>query len=742
MSEFNENNQENITEVNSAENPVEQTAEILDNQPQPAMEGAEIVSGVDIAKKSPAKVIIAIVTAIILLFAAAGASYALIPQVKNTVKMLVNSPAEYYRWVESENTEYFTELLDKAEEEAKANTENSKKLSLKTNLDLASIGEIMGTQLTDEEKAEIPEFSMTVDEKAMMMDDYYAVNGKASLNDVELFTINAYSKDGKVYYQIPEFTSSYLCFDPQDIIDKALAEEDFESDVSDDSDLAPQITNTYMNMMLNMLNGEETLSNEDVKTLIETYSDILFENIENVKLEKNAECEAGGVKSEYTKLTAEIDEGTLFSFLKDALKELKNDKIVIDFVEENLDMTKEEYLEYIDEAIEKTDKYEISGGDSLFTMNVYVNSKGEIVGRTFDDSEISFGYTTANSGADYGVNAFVENNSDDESERYFIDGKFTENKGTYTGDVNVSDAFALSVKDFVINDDAVKGDVTLGFSSLGVGLEDMTLSFDEKDGKQLFNTDLTYEGKKIVDLAIESSNETPESITVFADNAKVYGIDEMEQYLQECDMESYVRKFCEAIGIDDASEVDQMVNNFSQIFSGGYGNIVDDFEVPDDEDYDDDWDSFDDDPYATNNVTYDLSTVKIQLDGKDIKLPGKIAGLTDKVSFDKETVDAGGYDYGFNDDFNITVSVHNDSDKAAAHNDCEVYSISVQEDADMKLSVDGFTFGDDIQKVAQKYGCELEDKNNGYMDVYGTDDYDYITFYYQNGKINEIDVSF
>ncbi len=739
MSEFNENNQDNLTENSQIENPVEQPTGMFAAEPQPAMDGAEIVSGVEVAKKSKFKIVAIIAVVIGLIFGAAGASYALIPQVKNTVKMIVNSPAEYYQWVEGENTDLLNEVLD----ELDTNTQQSVNSNLDLSLDLKAIAELAssaeGETLPAELNDVLKEVTISADQKGMMVDDYYAVNEKLAINDTDVLTYNAYTKDGKMYYQIPELSSSYISFDFAELMETAMAESGTENaGVS----FAGQ---ALMKFTESMASGEEVISSEDVKTLVSTYSEILFKNIENVKLEKNVKCEAGGVKTEYTKLVANIDEGTLYAFLKDALKELKNDKIVIDFVVENFGVTKDEYKETIDSAYEEVSKYDISGGDDVLVMDVLVNNKGEIVGRTFkavdgEETVVTFGYSCVNDGDDYGINAFIE----EDEEKYSIDGKLTEGKKGLTGDINVADAIVVSVKDLSAKDDFVKGDITLGFSALGIGLDDMTMKFDAKDGKQLFSTDISYEGTKLGGISVEASTEAPESITVFTEDAKIYGIEEIEQYLQEIDLEGFLTDTCKSFGMDDAMAV-EFVQGFMEGFSGGLDveDIYEDNEIDNDYDYEYEYEyDPDEDPYVESSADYDLSKVKIQLDGKDITLPGKIDGLTDKVKFESEMIEADGYDFGFDEDYNITVSIYNPSDKEAKLSDCEIIGLAVSEDSDMKLSVDGITFGDDINKVAEKYGCKIEDTSSGYVDINDTEEFNYITFYYMNGKIYEIDLTF
>ncbi len=725
MTDFNDNNQDISTVENTAESTTNATSTI----------DSDVVSGVEVAKSGKGKIIAIIVAIVLLLFGGCLSAYSFIPQVKNTVKMLINSPEEYYAWVESENTSVLTEWIEEFETQQELGGNSVINLNLDNQGIESLIKENAGSTLA-EAGITLPA-NLTIEQKSMEIDGYNAVNQKVTADGKDLFTYNCYLKDGKLYYQIPEFSSSYVCMDFAEIMEMSMAENSNEASAE-----VEQILNS---IMVKAANGEEILSNEELSTLITKYSDILFENIKNVKLEKNVNCEAGGVKNEYTKLVANIDEGTLFEFLKDALKELKNDEIVIRFVEENLEMTKEEYQTFIDEAIEKTSKYELSGGEEVLVMNVFVDNKGEIIGRTFEAKEaeetiVLLGYSVVNNGDNYGISAFIE----EDGEKYTIDGKLTANDEKYTGSINVADMVNIDLKDFTIKDDKfIEGEVMLGLSALE--LDDMTMVFDEKDGKQLFNMDVTYGGTKLGSISSESGTEKPESITVFNEQSKVYGYAEIEQYTSEINVEKVAKNLCDVLGMDEAT-AEQFIQGFNSGFNGVAVPEVIEPTYSDEEleellieEY-----TPDEDPYASSTTSYDISSVKIQLDGKDIKLPGKIDGLTDKVKFESETIAADSYDYGFDDDYNITVSIHNTTDKAVKPDECEIVGLDISEDAGIKLSVDGITFGDDIQKVVDKYGCKLDDNNSGFVDIESDDelDYSYITFFYMDGKIYEIDLTF
>lgn len=730
MSEFNENNQEMTTEKTSVETPVEPAAPAESQEPQFFTDSTEAAAGVEIAKKGPGKIIAVIVAVVVLLFGCSAASYAFVPQVKNTVKMLVNSPEEYYAWVESENADEFSWLTE-AFEEAE-NTDSVANAVI--NLDSAAIDKLIsentGSSL-EQIGFKLPS-SIGMEIKSAEVGGIQSANESITIDGNPVMTYNGYVKDGKIYYQIPELSSSYICFDSAQFFEMAASE-------SGDTEAVEMLS-----AISEMFSGEEEIiSDEELAELLTKYSDMLFSSATNVKLSKNAKCEADGVKCNYTKLAVNIDEGSLYTFAKKAVKELKDEKVIIE-IAEKFGVTKEQYQTAVKELSDQLGTYEISGGNTLCVMNIFVNNKGEVVGREFVSTEeaeepFGVGYTLTEDGGKYGFTAYA----DIEGEKISVNGNAKEKSGKFTGEGSVAnngeDVFNFSFKDIECDDEFVKGSVTLGLSAFE--LDDMTLNFDAKDGKQTFDTEFTYNGTKLFDIAVEASSETPESITVFNESAKVYNLTndgaEMEQYLAEVNLKDFATGILKAFGLE--AYTDQFIQGFEQGFAGGMTD-----ELPLDTDITDE-EGFIEAPeesYDENEVEYDLSGVKVEVNGKAVALPCKIDGILDNVKFEEAAIEAHSFGYGYDDDYTVNVSVENTSDSPLKPQECDVVNLSVTEDAGVAVSVDGITFGDDIQKVAEKYGCTIADTSSGYIDIVDSEEYNYISFFYMDGKIYEIDLSF
>ena len=112
-------------------------------------------------------------------------------------------------------------------------------------------------------------------------------------------------------------------------------------------------------------------------------------------------------------------------------------------------------------------------------------------------------------------------------------------------------------------------------------------------------------------------------------------------------------------------------------------------------------------------AVYDFSKIKIQVNGKDVTFPTKIDGILDKVNVDVTSVEPNCSEYFYSEDGSISVSVENQSDKAVAPKDCVITGLSVSDASDVKLSIDGIAPGSKISDAVAKYGCKLQDQNNG-----------------------------
>ena len=787
MSEFDEKDTMTAeTENISSASPLSEENYSPVNEGTPVMgpetfDGTGVISGVEVAKRSPMKIVAVIAAVVIALFALSGAAYALVPQVRNFVRSTFTSDSSYYSWVEEQNlnkgTDDFTEALDKAKDITSANM----KLEIKPDND--GITKLMEAQGGNLGGMKLPEIG--VDAKSAQIDGVTNENIAVSANGEQLVSANAYIKDGKIYYQVPELSADYICYDTAAIIDKALETGRESGNLDENGEKAYEI---FKGLMGNMTGKDgELISTKDLNTLIKRYGSVIFDNITNVEKETGVEVEADGIKSKYTKLTAKIDAGTVFHIAKEAMTELTNDSIIKDIAVEKFGVAEDKYDEAIDTLKKQIDQYdEVSGGKVYLTMDIYVNSRGDIVGRAFnldttDDNntdndfheDSSIGYFITNDGDNYGYSIFA----DIEGKRYALDGNAEKDGDKYTGKASLTlgekkDIISISYEDLErVDDKFIEGKLTIGLAN--IGFDDITIEFDEDDETQHIKSDITYSGTKLLSIAAEYNSKDPESITVFNDSAKVYGLDEIQSYIQSIDkskLEEFGKNLFKAMGMTDeqiaqmtggqnlgdkfSDEIGKLSENGGDILLTG-GNLLsgnndiidggDDILTPDTDITNDISESSDaglGDDSDIVEVKYDFSKIKVQFDGKDIVLPCKIDGIEKLVKFDTDKLEAKyGYASGFSDDYSLTVSLSNKTDKEVDVKDGVVSHISVSDSSTHKLTIDGIGCGDDIQKAAEKYGITLEDPKTGFAEITSTDGYNYISIMYSEGKIWNISIS-
>lgn len=745
MSEFNDNSNQN--EV--SDNPVSEIQ--TEGTVEPIMAGTEIVSGVERAKKSSASIIAIIAIILVVLLGGSAAAYNFSPWVKNNVKMLINDPEDYYAWVENENIKESAEVIAEAYDKITNSKNQNVDLELRADLDKDAIASFIesnsGVSLANA-GITIPD-SISITEAGTVIDGNTAISAKLNANEKTLLTVNGYIKDGLYYYQIPELSSSYIKMDLNKVI-----EEIFETDYSfvGGSDMeVNEISESDITGMLTKISTgkglQEILTDDELEDLLIKYFDIVFTNIDDVKLKKGVECEVNGVKTEYNQLIAEIDEGCLYSIAKDVLKKAKDDKTIIKIVESTGSMTKDDYQSGVEKLLEQLGEYNISGGETVAVMNVYVDNKGAIMGRSFevaDDEDSKLDYICVKDGSD---NAFEANIIFD-GEGIKISGDSKENSKKSSGKINVTvvgttdgdKSFDIEFKDIKVeNEDKGyrSGEINLNLSALNMGNITVNLNTDGKS--QEIATDINVGGTKYATVSLKYSDNKPEGIPAFNEAEKVYNYSsdgaELQQYIAEADIEGFIKGISDIIGID--------LNSF---MNGYNGNITEPV-VPTEP-----VDPTVTDPTITGTIpeapesaSYDFSKIKFQLNGKDMTIPGKIDGVLDKVKVDVDKIEAGMTKYFYSEDGSTAVYVENLTGSALAPKDCTITGLSVTDGSDLKLTVDGIGPGSKISDAVSKYGCKLDDPNSGYTyieDSNNSEFYGEITLFYYDGIIYELDVDF
>ena len=523
MSDLNEN--QTNEQVQTAEVSQSNSAESASASPdQASFAGAELVGGVEPAKKKPVFLIIAII--VVILAAGSAAAYNFIPWVKNNVKMLLNSPEDYYAWVEQENIENAADKFSEAYGKMLGSSATSEEFEFKADLDSANVGalieELTGSPLS--ESGIVLPSSVAIKSGADIDENG---NIKSSLvfnsDDKTLATMNLYMMDGVYYYQIPELSPSYISMDLDTVMEEMYSDMGVEE---------AAFIESYMDALMSISTDPESLkemlSEKELNELMVKYFTIVFENIDDVELDKSIECEVNGVETTYNKLEANIDQGTVFSIVKDVLKEAKKDKTLIKLVEK-FGLTEDDYTAAVDSLLSQIGTVSVSGGDTVLKMYVYVDSNGKICGREFvvpDEENIDIGYMTAKDGSDSSFDIKLLAND----EGFQIVGNCEEKSGKESGSAKVMFAgsgddieFAINYSDLeTINEDKgyLKGDVSVDLTSLNGPV--ITVNLDSDGKSQTIKSDITVDGKNYGTLSLTSKEELTVDIPEFDSSQQVY----------------------------------------------------------------------------------------------------------------------------------------------------------------------------------------------------------------------------
>ncbi len=186
-------------------------------------------------------------------------------------------------------------------------------------------------------------------------------------------------------------------------------------------------------------------------------------------------------------------------------------------------MTKDDYQSAVDKLLGELGEYNVSGGDVVAVMNVYVDSKGVIKGRSFeiaDEEDVKLNYMSVE---DNDNNAFEANIIFD-GEGLKISGDITEKSDKSSGKINVTavgttdgdQSFDIEFKDIKTeNKDKgyCSGEINLNLSALDMGNIAVNLSSDGKS--QEISTEINVGGTKYANVTLKYSDNKPEGIPAF-----------------------------------------------------------------------------------------------------------------------------------------------------------------------------------------------------------------------------------
>jgi hypothetical protein len=502
-------------------------------------------------KKSHKKLVAAIIT-LVLVLSLAGTAFAFQDTLMNSFALMTKSPDEYYAYVEKKSMEASIEKLTPS---LKVNQDVAYEMSMDVTYDRGTVDSLLQTALgmgvgDIESMIGIPLDRLSMDGiVASKNGDMYESFG-LSLNQVDIVTLEILMStlNEEFFMRIPELSPAYLR--------QSLDTGEFDSEKYSEQ--------------LKLLTPERTAD------FLKRYTNIIADNMNEVELSKNEEVSVDALTANCTKLTITVDTESLYDITSAILKEAKEDEYIYDLLP-LFEVTESEFKDAIDEAqdsLKDSLESEMSD-DSSLEMNVYVNDRGEIIGRDFEVEE------EGNSLGSFGYMNLGKNNNNEFSLYYEdMDGnKILEGNGTqtkkddaYTGeiDLEINDPTGEfpseigleikyeDVKTEIKNNRYYQYGIYTISSPLAYGLT-LVVENNVEDDVQQCKMSVQMGGSPL--LTIDTKAKYLEDFTIpsVSENEEIYDFTDYETYLSTVDIEAFISNLSEKLGVDLQSLIDNFM---------------------------------------------------------------------------------------------------------------------------------------------------------------------------------------
>jgi len=559
------------------------------------------VTGVDKAPKKKTGMKIAAVSVAAVAVAAGGSAlaYNLSDTVKNTVKLAMLKPDDYYAWVYEKNAEDQSDEISKAYSEYLEKYKNGTSASISLKYEASDsvkdylLESIFGTSVDTSGNQEIETISNIINnidsielgidaaakEGTVLETIYGSLNGDKLASAEIAIDLDSYN----YFARVPELTEKWIGVDMGSMMDE------LDSESQEVLDLIKDVTGDL----------ESYISPDELSDLIRRYTAVWTENIKDVELEKKENISIGDVEVEYTVITAEINEEKAFDLCKAYIDEVSNDKMIKEIIIDKLDVCSEdEYNELFEELLEDfEDKKNVEFGDDVLTFVTYVDSTGTIRGYDMSMSD-NFSVNCIYGADDDNIAGEMKfTNDGEEILSAVLDAE--KDKDIYTGNIDcavVDDygdktEFSIDFDDFEVVDEEkgyVNGNVAINVPG-GVKVE-LELKADKKAQNIIYDADFGVMNLGTFTLSLSSDEsakvsmpETDDALMI-DENISSLGLDD---YVTESEMRNFINGICKKIGLPD--EITSMLEDEMADELYGYS-----YDYDEDLDFDDDF-SFDED---------------------------------------------------------------------------------------------------------------------------------------------------
>ncbi len=498
-------------------------------------------------KKMPKGVLIGIVAGVvalvvILVFVFSSAT------VKNWSKKTFSEPEEYYQWVEG-----------RAAEEAASNVAAVYNDYLRESLKLYDMSVSM------EAKLELEEAGMDMLSLAGMSGvdmswfESATVAGNVSVKD-NMVSFSMGEADILSMAGVLDLAEEYAYVQLPDLSDMYMAA---------DADGTEEMIEAFE--MLKVL-YENAPDEKLVEKLLNKYITLALTCVDDVDMSEGS-IRAEGITQDCVELEVTIDEKTMADMMETVMTAMAEDEELKDWIIESMtavedsdldidmDMDPEEFYEELQEVLEEAadEADSIADYDMEIVMVVYVDSKGNICGRTLEYEGLTVEMIMAHDGSDFGYNLAIEAGG----ESVALTGKGKDNGGKLTGEFAVEyNGMALveiAVEKLDTNKLAkgqLSGTFTIVPSSALVRAMDMSdyssvigelsvvIEAESDANSMKLVCSVLQDEEKWGTVTLTASKDSGEKVKVPSDKnvIEVEDADDFEEWYETVDWEAYIKK--------------------------------------------------------------------------------------------------------------------------------------------------------------------------------------------------------
>ncbi|MBR4719306.1 MAG: zinc ribbon domain-containing protein [Lachnospiraceae bacterium] len=472
----------------------------------------------------------------------------------NTFKRIFYKPVDYYRYVEKKNAVKNIGLISGwyktcgigADNGGLIGSEESINLKLSENI-LNPVSDAFGTGdlgfLSD----------IGIYRKSTIYDNVGSTNTTVSLRDKQILTLNTVSDDENLLYiRIPELSDDYVAFNKSALDDARKLIGNYAPAMPKGN--AGKIKD-YRSIITSLPEAAR------MSRIMNKYSDIVFDNIEDVSRSGRETLEIGGIGQKCWILTVKPgyrEMMKLTGVLRDTLKEDEDVKEIIVKKAEAGGYDGDDAWDAFIDSLYVFEGFAASCPD--VEMKVYVDSRGKIICREIDLNDYSqykIKYGRTIKGREFGAQLYVSGGPEDYNREFNIEGSGKKAGSHYSGDFTLSfsdmDSIGLTLNSFdhkAFESQKLSGQISVSAGDItdALGADDPAFEF-VKDYLAVFKVESPDTGAYDVELKLADSKAEPiictysyrrtggSRITLPADAVMVEKLTDLKGYLQAADFD-------------------------------------------------------------------------------------------------------------------------------------------------------------------------------------------------------------